>query len=242
VGKDKPLTGTAKWQLRVTVDDLERAEDAELHPPILMRGHPLQTSCNPAAAVSQDGPTTFWLRATKRTQSREVAMSSTRIRWAARRIFRPTSIAAGAILALTVAGTGLAGLVSGTLPTAAFTFTSTTVNDVNMDGNGTHLKTKGSINVKTTYTKLAPTGALTGWHYHNGPVIVTVAVGTITYVGADCQTWDLSAGHSYIESTGEILNAYMDPAKNTGLDYVEWFTTRLYPAGMSDPVAVAAPC
>ncbi len=158
-----------------------------------------------------------------------------------RRVARLSSIAVGAILVLAIAGTALAGL-SGTLPALPFTFTSTTVNDVNIAGNGIHLKTKGSVNVKTTYTKLAPTGALTGWHYHNGPVIVTIAVGTLTYVDAACHTWDITAGQSYIESTGEVLNAFLDPNKNTGHDYVEWFTTRLYPAGAADPVGVPAPC
>jgi hypothetical protein len=61
-------------------------------------------------------------------------------------------------------------------------------------------------------------------------------------VDAACNTWDLSAGESYIESTGEVINAFLDPAKNTSLSYVEWFTTRLYPAGAADPVSVSAPC
>jgi hypothetical protein len=169
-------------------------------------------------------------------------MNSSGIQPAARRVFRLTSVGVATVLALALAGTAFAGLVGGTLPATAFTFTSTTVNDVNMTGNGIHLKTNGSINIKTTYTRLAPTGALTGWHYHNGPVIVTVAVGTLTYVGADCRTWDLRAGESYIESRGEVLNAYLDPAKNSGLANVEWFSTRLYPAGSSDPVAVEPPC
>lgn len=168
-------------------------------------------------------------------------MNSTAIRRAARRILRPSSIAAGSILVLAVAGTGLAGLVSGTLPTNSFTFTSTTVNDVNMDGNGIHLKAKGPVTVKTTFSHLAPTGAPLGWHYHRGPVIVTVTAGTITFVDDSCSTWDVSAGASYIESTGEILNAYLDPTKNASGAFVDWFTTRLYP-GTNDPVGVAAPC
>jgi hypothetical protein len=161
---------------------------------------------------------------------------------AARRGIRLTSVGVTTVLALALAGSAFAGLAGGSLPANGFTFTSTTVNDVSMTGSGIHLKTKGSINVKTTYTRLAPTGALTGWHYHNGPVIVTVAVGTLTYLDAQCREWDLSAGQSYIESTGEVLNAYLNPAKNTDLDNVEWFTTRLYPAGAGDPVGVAAPC
>jgi hypothetical protein len=156
------------------------------------------------------------------------------------RMRRLISLPVSTVLVVAVAGTALGGLVAGSLPSAAFTFTSSTVNAVNMDGAGIHLKTKGPVSVKTTYTILAPSTALTGWHYHNGPVIVTVAVGTLTYIDAECHTWDVSAGQSYIESSGQVLNALLDPAKNTG--NVEWFTTRLYPAGTSDPVAVAAPC
>lgn len=167
-------------------------------------------------------------------------MSSTGNRRPRRRTL--ASIAAAVLILLGLAGPAVAGLIGGSLPASAFTFTSRTINSVDIGGSGIKLKTRGAIDVKTTYTKLAPTGALTGWHYHNGPVIVTVAVGTLTYVDAQCNTWDLPAGESYIESTGEVLNAFLDPGKNSGLSYVEWFTTRMYPAGAADPVAVAAPC
>lgn len=146
------------------------------------------------------------------------------------------------LLIFALAGTALGGLVSGSLPGSGFTFTSSTVNDVDIAGKGIHLKTKGPIDVKTTYSRVAPTGALLGWHRHNGPVIVTVTIGTITFLDAVCQSFDLGAGQAYIESTGEVLNAYLDPAKNGGLSTVEWFTTRLYPAGAADPVPVDPPC
>jgi quercetin dioxygenase-like cupin family protein len=81
-----------------------------------------------------------------------------------------------------------------------------------------------------------------GWHYHNGPVIVTVTAGTLTYFDASCNTWDVTAGHSYIESTGQVLNVTTVPAKNDGVATVEWFTTRLYPEGATDPVNVDPPC
>lgn len=148
-----------------------------------------------------------------------------------------------ATLATLSVGTALGALVNGTLPTAAFTFTSVSNNDVNMTGPGIHLKTKGPVNVKTTYTRFAPSATTTfGWHYHNGPVILTVTAGTLTYIDSACQTWDVTAGSSYIESTGEVLNAKADPAKNVGSASVEWFTTRLYPADATDPVAVDPPC
>jgi quercetin dioxygenase-like cupin family protein len=146
-------------------------------------------------------------------------------------------------LALTTAGTALGGLVGGSLPTAGFTFTSVTDNEVNIAGDGIHLKTKGSVNVKTTYTRFAPSATtFFGWHYHQGPVILTVTAGPLTYLDAACHTWDVTAGHSYIESPGEVLNAMADPAKNVGVATVEWFTTRLYPADGADPVPVDAPC
>jgi hypothetical protein len=165
-------------------------------------------------------------------------------RTARRRVRRISSIATAAILVLALAGSALAGLVSGSLPSAAFTFTSVTDNAVNMDGNGVHLKTKGPITVKTTYSQVAPSDAFVGgWHYHNGPVLVTVTVGTLTYFGADCHTWDLTAGHTYIESSGEVLNAKILAVKNPGGVPAEWFTTRLYPNGAADPVVVSpAPC
>jgi hypothetical protein len=148
-----------------------------------------------------------------------------------------------AVLALTFAGNVLGALVSGTLPAAGFTYTSVTDNDVNISGDGVHLKIKGPATIKTTYSKVAPSEAFVGgWHYHNGPVIVTVTVGTLTFYGADCGTWDLTAGHTYIESTGQLLNAKLLPAKNEGIAAVEWFTTRLYPEGAADPNPVNAPC
>ena len=149
---------------------------------------------------------------------------------------------AAAMLTFALAGTALGGLVAGSLPTSGFTFTSSMVNDVNIAGKGIQLKTKGPVDVKTTYSRVAPTGALLGWHRHNGPIIVTVTIGTITFLDAECQAFDLGAGQTYIESTGDVLNAYLDPAKNSGLSTVEWFTTRLYPAGAADPVPVDPPC
>jgi len=152
------------------------------------------------------------------------------------------ALALTATLALVTASVALGGLLGGSLPTAGFTFTSVSDNAVNITGDGIHLKTKDSINVKTTYSRVAPSSALLGWHYHNGPVIVTVTVGTVTFFDGSCGTWDVAAGHTYIETTGQVLNARVDPAKNDGIGTVEWFTTRLYPGDTGDPVSVDPPC
>jgi len=142
-------------------------------------------------------------------------------------------------LVLALATSAVASL-SGALPGAAFTFTSTTVNAVNIDGNGIHLKAKEPISVKTTYSIVAPTGALLGWHYHNGPVILTVTAGTLTLFDSSCGSRDIAAGQTYIESTGQVLVAKAFASKNPAS--VQWFTTRLYPQGATDPVSVDAPC
>jgi len=105
------------------------------------------------------------------------------------------------------------------------------------------LRTSKSANVKTTYSRVPPNATFeSGWHYHNGFVLVTVTAGTLTFVDSACGKWDLSAGHTYIESPRQVLNAQALPAKNPGVNNVEWFTTRLYPDGAIDPVPVPAPC
>ena len=153
------------------------------------------------------------------------------------------ALAAAAVLVLAFVGTALAGLVSGSLPAAGFSYTSVTDNSVNMAGTGIHLKTKGPVNVKTTYSFVAPSeNFVGGWHYHNGPVIVTVTAGTLTLFDSDCETFDVSDGHTYVESTGQVLNAKILPAKNADVAFAQWFTTRLYPSDAVDPVAVDAPC
>jgi hypothetical protein len=170
-----------------------------------------------------------------------MSTSSQRARRLVRRFPLPGGLAVS--LVLLTAGSAIGALVSGALPITASTYTSVVDNAVNMDGNGIHLKTKGSVEAKTTYSMVpASDNFVGGWHYHNGPVIVTVAVGTLTFFDSECRTFDVSAGHTYIESTGEVLNAKILPAKNVGLDTAQWFTTRLYPSGAIDPVPVEAPC
>jgi hypothetical protein len=160
-----------------------------------------------------------------------------------RRLGRLATTAAVALALVLATATAVeAALVSGSLPGAGLTYVGTTLNSVNMGGDGIHLKTKGPVTVKTTYSIVAPSAALLGtWHYHNGPVILTVTVGTLTLYDSACGAWDVEAGQSYIESTGQVLVGKALTSKNSGAT-VEWFTTRLYPDGAADPVNVAAPC
>jgi hypothetical protein len=164
------------------------------------------------------------------------ASSRRRIR---RTLIAPALVSAFLLATATVVN---AGLAAGTLPGAGFTYTGTALNTVNMAGDAVRLKVKDDVTIKTTYSIVTPADQiLGGWHYHNGPVIVTVTVGTLTFYDASCGTWDVSAGESYIETTGQVLNARAVVSKNPG-GSLQWFTTRLIPGGAADPVAVAAPC
>ena len=105
------------------------------------------------------------------------------------------------------------------------------------------LREQAATNVKTTYSRVPPSDSYeAGWHYHNGPVFVTVTVGTLTLYTNTCAQIDILPGHSYIESPRQVLNAKVLPSKNPGVANVEWFTTRVYPEGTIDPVPVAQPC
>jgi hypothetical protein len=155
------------------------------------------------------------------------------------RLATMVSLVMGAVLATSAVAE--AALVSGSLPGAGFTYLATSLNGVNIVGD-IRLKIKDNVTVKTTYTIVTPADQIVGgWHYHLGPVIVTVAAGTLTFFDESCGTWDVSAGETYIESPGQVLNAKTLISKNSG--NVEWFSTRLLPAGAADPVPLAqGPC
>jgi quercetin dioxygenase-like cupin family protein len=172
---------------------------------------------------------------------------------------------------MATAGNTMAGLDTGELPSAGFTHTSlvdrivepavgtaptTSLADVYAwladagrfergasSGLGVDLDISGPTAVETTYTlQPADPAYRSGWHYHNGPVIFTVTTGTLTFVDDTCQTFDLIAGHTYIGSSGQVLDAVLLPEKNPGVPAVGWFTTRLYPEGAAGPIAIEAPC
>jgi hypothetical protein len=167
-------------------------------------------------------------------------MAAQERRW--RAVGRLATLVALGMTLLLGTSTVVEAALSGSLPTTGFTYTSTTLNPVNMAGDEVRLKIKGNVTVKTTYSFATPseTALVGSWHYHNGPVFVTVTAGTLTLYDASCGSWDIAAGQTYIESTGQVLVAKALVSKNTG--GVEWFTTRVYPDGAADPVNVAAPC
>jgi hypothetical protein len=162
------------------------------------------------------------------------------------------AVALGATFVIATAGGTAAEPDTGELPVAAFTHISVVDDDLTLadiylgeaDADpDVDIDTSGSIAVETIYTLERPdVGYETGWYRHSGPAIFTVTVGTLTFIDDSCQTFDLVAGQSYIESSGEILNAVLVPHKNLDGEAVGWFTTRLSPVGAAGPLPVSVPC
>ncbi|MDQ2853333.1 MAG: hypothetical protein M3R32_00555 [Chloroflexota bacterium] len=122
-----------------------------------------------------------------------------------------------AILALVSAATVLAVT---TLPIRV-----AVVNKVDIDRNGIDFETERKVDVITTFSSQPSTWAGSGWHYHNGPVFVSVTMGTLTFWTSTCRKIQITAGQGYIESAGQILLA-----KNLDSTTVaEWYTSRVIP-------------
>ena len=137
------------------------------------------------------------------------------------------------LLANTVLGTGPVGTAG-----APTTLADATIqNTVNIDANGTHLKTKDQVRV-LHQQRTADPGWSSGWHHHTGPVIVTVVSGTFTFYDANCGATPVSAGQGYIESTDEPVLARNESTTAS----VTWITTQIIPIGGSTRVDEPGRC
>jgi hypothetical protein len=118
-------------------------------------------------------------------------------------------------------------LVTATSVLAVATFPTrvAVVNKVDIDRNGIDFETSRKVDVITTFLSQPSTWAGSGWHYHNGPVFVSVTMGTLTFWTKTCRKFQITAGQGYIESPGQVLLA-----KNLDSTTVaEWFTSRVIP-------------
>jgi hypothetical protein len=110
---------------------------------------------------------------------------------------------------------------------ASATFPSRVRVDVHVDskGGGVEFENHRDVDIITTFSSQPSTWAGSGWHYHQGPVFVSVTQGTLTFYRKNCKTFTITAGHGYIETRHQVLNA-----KNLDPNVVaEWFTTRIIP-------------
>ena len=118
-------------------------------------------------------------------------------------------------------------LVTATTVLAVATFPTrvAVVNKVDIDRNGIDFETSRKVDVITTFSSQPSTWVGSGWHYHNGPVFISVTTGTLTFWTTTCRKFQITAGQGYIESTGQVLLA-----KNLDSTTVaEWYTSRVIP-------------
>jgi quercetin dioxygenase-like cupin family protein len=102
---------------------------------------------------------------------------------------------------------------------------------VHADGAGVDFRTSGPTQALVTSITVDPGGTF-GWHSHPGPVLVTVAKGTLAEFHADgrsCPRTTVTAGQAFVESGGEV-----HLARNAGSTPVELNATFLARPGTSD--------
>jgi quercetin dioxygenase-like cupin family protein len=102
---------------------------------------------------------------------------------------------------------------------------------VRADGAGVHFRTRGPKQALVTSITVDPGGTF-GWHSHPGPVIVTVAKGTLAEFHAEghrCPRTTVTAGQAFVESGGEV-----HLARNAGSTPVELNATFLARPGTTE--------
>jgi quercetin dioxygenase-like cupin family protein len=101
------------------------------------------------------------------------------------------------------------------------------------------LQIRGDTDVFTQKIEIAPNGH-TGWHSHPGPVLVTIAAGTMTlYQGDDptCSPRTVGVGETFIDPGGGNVHI----ARNEGTETLVLYATYLLPAAAGPRIDVPDP-
>jgi quercetin dioxygenase-like cupin family protein len=107
---------------------------------------------------------------------------------------------------------------------------------------GITVKTAGARDVLSTAITVDPAGTF-GWHTHPGPVIVSVASGTLTLYeahGGRCTHRRVGPGKAFVDTGGDV-----HLARNEGPDPVQIYATFLAPKGTTSfltPVPAPGGC
>ena len=146
-----------------------------------------------------------------------------------------------------VATLATSGVAVGTPPTgtvAATTLASVnTLNNVSMDFNQIQLDTIAPVRVLHV-SNVADPGYSSGWHFHNGPVIIAVTKGTLTFydrahrAGDDdrCTVTVVTAPGGYIETAGEPIQAFNTTPPEVNNGKAAWIATQIIPPGSATRV------
>jgi quercetin dioxygenase-like cupin family protein len=130
----------------------------------------------------------------------------------------------------------LAGSVLAT-PSRDFTATplarGTLTESVHFNSGEVKFQTKGSVDFATNMVTILPGGS-SGWHFHPGVTLVSVASGSVVRYDAHCTATVFAAGSAFVESGDHPLlvrNESATPAVN--------IVTFLVPAGV--PLRIDSP-
>ncbi len=107
---------------------------------------------------------------------------------------------------------------------------------VRAHGAGITIRTRGPRDVLVTSITVAPGGTF-GWHTHPGPVLASVASGTLTEYEAHhrgCRTQRFGPGQAFVESAG-----HEHLARNEGTEPVRIYATFLALTGTTEFLAPA---
>ena len=113
---------------------------------------------------------------------------------------------------------------------------ATTVDEVNINFNGIHLRTKDEVDIAQMHFTANP-GWSSGWHEHTGPAIVAVKAGVLTIYQGSCHGIVVPAGKAYVERPGVAV-----VARNEGSVLAEWYTTQIIPIAASTRDDVPEQC
>jgi hypothetical protein len=154
-------------------------------------------------------------------------MDASRGRW---KLVLPGTVA---VLIVAVAAVGVAQAshvpVTTSCSSTGVLADGTTVNTVNINVEPTKLRTKQAVEV-VHICNVGASGFTSGWHHHNGPIIVNVTAtggGSLTFYSPDnCTGTIVGPGQAYIESTGDPILA-----RNESGTTATWITTQIIPVG-----------
>jgi quercetin dioxygenase-like cupin family protein len=129
-------------------------------------------------------------------------------------------------LIVVVAGTVLA------TPSVMFVGTplarGTTSESVQFNTGEVKLQTKGPVLLATNSVTIQPGGS-SGWHFHPGVTLVSVAAGTVVRYDAHCMATVFPTGSAFIESGNHPLNV-----RNEGTEPAVNIVTFIVPAGTTN--------
>ncbi|MFI1863340.1 MULTISPECIES: cupin domain-containing protein [Streptomyces] len=99
------------------------------------------------------------------------------------------------------------------------------------------LKAKGTADVIVRTITIDPGGS-TGWHYHEGQLLIVVTAGTLTRTFEDCSVEITPAGSAFVEVAGA---EHRHIGRNLGTEPVVLHATYVLPKGSPLAVDTEAP-